>query len=185
MADQGTEGILSSFLRIQRLKHARPFISGRVLDIGCGTGSLCNEVSPAQYVGVDIDEMSIKKARIIHPKHHFQSFLPPENEKFDTIVLLAVIEHVKDPEEIMRGLTIRLKTNESSIVLTTPHPFFAWIHTIGATIGIFSRHANEEHDELLDYAKLLNIAGSCNLNMVKFYRFLFGANQLAVFHSLT
>ena len=43
MADQGAEGLFSPFLRSRRLKAACPYIKGRVLDVGCGTGALAGE----------------------------------------------------------------------------------------------------------------------------------------------
>ena len=44
MADQGAEGWLSPWLRMQRIKAAQPYLSRRVLDFGCGSGAL--EVKP-------------------------------------------------------------------------------------------------------------------------------------------
>ena len=40
MIDQGTERLLSPFLRRQRFKVARPYRSGRILDVGCGSVAL-------------------------------------------------------------------------------------------------------------------------------------------------
>ncbi|MBN1510467.1 MAG: class I SAM-dependent methyltransferase, partial [Phycisphaerae bacterium] len=69
MANQAS-GFLSPFLRGCRLRAARPFIDGgRVLDMGCGTGSLADIVAPQQYLGVDIDAESVRLARRRHPDH--------------------------------------------------------------------------------------------------------------------
>jgi ribosomal protein L11 methylase PrmA len=78
MADQGTEGLFSPFLRSQRFRAARPYIKGRVLDVGCGTGVLAGIVAADLYVGVDIDEQSLSIANKQYPQYNFQSFLPPE-----------------------------------------------------------------------------------------------------------
>lgn len=182
MADQGTEGLLSSFLRSKRLKAVRPYIKGRVLDVGCGSGALADMVAPDRYLGVDVDEQSLAKARKQHSQHRFQSVLPPAEPAFDTVVALAVIEHVPDPVALLRDLAARLRmAPESWIVCTTPHPSVHWIHTAGAKVGLFSRHANKEPKCLFDRARLNSLGKECGLKLAVYKRFLFGANQLAVF----
>ena len=44
MADQGTEGILSPYLRRKRIQAATPYLKGGVLDVGCGGGVLATLV---------------------------------------------------------------------------------------------------------------------------------------------
>ena len=182
MADQGAEGLLSPYLRKQRLKAAVPHVNGRVLDVGCGSGAMADLVPADRYIGVDVDDDSITEARRRHPQHHFQAMLPPAEPAFDTIVSLAVIEHVKDPGEFLRDLALRLLPgSQSCIVLTTPHPAVDWVHTIGASVGLFSRHASEEHEQLLAQGSLTALADECGLKLNTYRRFLLGANQLAVF----
>lgn len=181
MADQGSEGLLSPFLRRQRIKAASPFISGKVLDVGCGSGMLAGAVSPQDYTGVDQDEYSINLARQQFPKHRFQLVLPTESEAFNSIFALAVIEHVPDPVLFLRELTARLDPSpESCIILTTPHPMSGWIQSAGSFLGIFSQHAHEEHKKLFNHSDFLFFADECGLCLVKYSRFLFGVNQLAV-----
>ncbi|HEY9380389.1 MAG TPA: methyltransferase domain-containing protein [Burkholderiales bacterium] len=182
MADQGTEGLLSPFLRARRVAAAKPYLHGHVLDVGCGSGAMAQFVPPERYVGVEPDEQSLAIARACYPRHRFISSLPTDGEQFDTVISLAVIEHVHDPAHFLRDLALRLKHASSGrIVCTTPHPAADWIHTTGSAIGLFSRHASEEHEELLDRGKLENIAGRIGLRLAEYRRFLFGVNQLAVF----
>lgn len=181
MADQGTEGLLSPFLRRQRFKAAKPYLNGRILDVGCGSGALAELVDPAWYVGIEVDEDSVNKAKQSYPHHFFQNSLPPAEEKFNTVVSLAVIEHVPDPAAFLSSLSQYLEGPKARIVITTPHPSVDWIHDVGASAGLFSQHANEEHEDLLSYEKL-DIAGNqAGLRLVSYRRFLFGANQIAVF----
>lgn len=185
MADQGAEGLFSPFLRMQRLKAVQPYIKGSVLDVGCGTGVIANIVPPDRYLGVDICERSLAIARQKYPQHHFKSVLPPGKPIFDTVIAMAVIEHVKDPEAFLRELALRLMNNSNSfIVCTTPHPSVTWIHRLGSIFGLFSRHANEEHETLIDYSQIKVLSNECNLNLAVYRSFLFGANQLAIFHKI-
>lgn len=182
MADQGAEGLLSPFLRARRIKAARPYLAGRVLDVGCGSGSLAGYVAPADYVGLDIDAASIELARASHPDHTFMLSQNLPDDAFDTVVALAIIEHVAEPVDFLTRLGGRLSgSSNARVVCTTPHPRMDWIHTIGARVGIFSRSASDEHEELLDRGRLDEVGRASGLRLIHYERFLLGANQLAIF----
>lgn len=182
MADQGTEGLLSPWLRRRRIAAALPHLRGNVLDVGCGSGALAEQVPAKRYTGVDIDRDSLAIANATYPEHEFRDALPGSDTSFDTIVSLAVIEHVPDPAGFLTSLAKRLGPGpDCRIVITTPRPSVDWIHTAGAAIGLFSGHANEEHEELLDRPELEQVAHDSGLELETYDRFLFGANQLAIF----
>ena len=181
MADQGSEGLLSPFLRARRLAAARPYLHGRVLDVGCGSGSMADLLPPERYVGVEPDAETLALARRRHPRHCFLVALP-DDDQFDTIASLAVIEHVADAADFLNELARRMKHAAAAhIVCTTPHPVADRIHPAGAHIGLFSRHASEEHEQLLDRRRLQDIAARLGLHLAEYRRFLMGVNQLAVF----
>lgn len=182
MADQGTEGWLSPFLRSKRFQAARPYLKGRILDFGCGSGALAQFVPNDRYLGVDTDEDSLQQARNRFPHHLFLSTLPSRKQKFDTIAALAVIEHVSNPVDLLRNLAAYLSESSSAhLIVTTPHPSFHWLHDVGAACGIFSRHASEEHKALLDRKKLDEVGFQAGLSLVWYRRLLLGANQIAVY----
>ena len=103
----------------------------------------------------------------------------PDEGEFDLIVLLAVIEHVPDPVELL-GRLRGLLGPEGRIVMTTPHRRAAWLHTLGAKIRLFSREASDEHETLFDLAMMHSAAGRAGLAIDRYRRFLFGVNQLFV-----
>lgn len=182
MSDQGTEGLLSPYLRQQRINAVKPFLTGKILDVGCGTGVLAGWVKPENYFGVDIDEQSLLQARAAYPLHRFSPAFPTGKEKFNTIAALAVIEHVKSPVDFLVQLSGYLeKSKDAKIVCTTPHLLLGWAHTAGAKIGLFSRHANEEHEVLFDRKKMETTALAAGMKLAVHKRFLFGVNQLAIF----
>lgn len=182
MSDQGTEGLLSPYLRQQRINAVKPFLTGKILDVGCGTGVLAEWVKSEDYFGVDIDEQSLLLARANHPRHRFSYAFPTGDEKFNTIAALAVIEHVKSPVDFLVQLSGYLeKSADAKIVCTTPHLLLGWAHTAGARVGLFSRHANEEHEILFDRKKMESTALAAGMKLAVYKRFLFGVNQLAIF----
>ena len=171
-------GLLSPWLRKQRINIALPYIKGKVLDFGCGTGELAHYLPVKVYLGVDSDIDSIQIARRNLPQYIFNPTIP-KSEMFDTVVLLAVIEHIREPASFLKMLKSKLLP-KGKIILTTPHPFFDFVHTIGAKAGIFSKEANKEHQLLLSRKNMELVALKSNLSIDEYKHFLFGANQLFV-----
>ena len=182
MPDQGSEGLLSPYLRKRRIKAALPYISGRVLDVGCGSGEMASFILTENYLGVDIDEESLIIAKRKYPLHLFQHEMPPVGEQFDCVISLAVIEHVDDPLPFLETLAKHLKSgSESNIVLTSPNPIAGRLHNIGSRIGLFSRSGNEEHERLLNYSDFMQLAVASGLDLKLYQRFLLGMNQLVIY----
>lgn len=161
-----------------------PHIKGKVLDIGCGVGKLTEYLGKESYLGVDIDEESLGIARKNYPDFNFvnATTFATNVELYDTIVGMAVIEHVKDPIEFLVNLKKHLKPS-GNIVLTTPHAAFDWTHTLGSKIGFFSKAANEEHEILFTKKTITATALAAGLVVVGYKRFIFGVNQLIIIKS--
>ncbi|MDQ2750923.1 MAG: class I SAM-dependent methyltransferase [Actinomycetota bacterium] len=155
-----------------------PYLQGRVLDFGSHEGVLTQYCSPDAYLGVERDALFIAKARELHPEFQFVTEAPA-GEQFDTVAAFAVIEHIPDPGSILAGWANLLKPG-GRVVATTPHPKFEWIHTVGAKVGLFSSHAHDEHEDLIDRKLMASLAAPAGLEIEKYKRFLFGANQLFV-----
>ncbi len=179
------KGLLSPWLRKTRMQKVIPYINGKVLDYGCGNNpsliemGICNSDN---YLGVDINEKLIKKAQELYPAFRFELSIPDETINFDTIVLLAVIEHISDPLTLLKKIKVKLHP-KGRIVITTPHPSFEWTHTTGAKFGLFSPVAVEEHEQLVGYKLLQAHAKKADLYIETYQRFLFWANQLFVLRS--
>jgi 2-polyprenyl-3-methyl-5-hydroxy-6-metoxy-1,4-benzoquinol methylase len=175
MGDQAS-GVLSNFLREQRLRAASGHLRGRILDVGCGVGALAPLCSAGDYVGVDQDPASIDLARQRHSGYRFEASIPAD-ERFDVIVLLAVIEHVPDPAGFLRPMVDCLAEG-GCFVLTTPYRRAAWMHGLGAKVGLCSAEADAEHEIFFDRPIMEEIAASAGLRISEYRRFLFGVNQL-------
>jgi 2-polyprenyl-3-methyl-5-hydroxy-6-metoxy-1,4-benzoquinol methylase len=178
-SDQGKQGLLSPYLQRRRVAAARPHLRGRVLDIGCGNGVLANFIAPADYLGMDRNPAVLARARALYPGHAFAEQLPEAAPVYDTVVSLAVIEHISYPAEAMTAWSKYLKPG-GRMVLTTPHPAFEWIHEAGAAVGVFSKDAAEEHEEMIDRKRMEALLQSKPMRIDRYERFLFGVNQLFV-----
>lgn len=182
MSGGNLDGLLSPYLRQQRLQVARAYISGRVLDFGCGTADVCGIVDEASYFGVDLDTSVLDAARKKYPR---ASFFTPDEFKawngppFDTVVALAVIEHLPDPAGFLT-LMKQYMAAGGKIVLTTPNPSLDWAHGLGARFGVFAKESHDEHQSLMDRSGIEKAGAAAGLKLKKYERFLFGANQLAI-----
>ncbi len=103
--------------------------SPRVLDIGCGNGSLTAAWANSGWnvSGVDLSESGIAHARAAHPSISFVR-LPagPElvehfgERSFDVIVSAELLEHLYAPRDLTRA-AFRLLKNGGILILTTPY----------------------------------------------------------------
>jgi methionine biosynthesis protein MetW len=91
-----------------RHKAAVKFINdGRILDLGCGDGLFLDILKNKEIcgVGLDISEISVSKARekgLDAKQFDFtKDLLPFENNSFDTVVILDVLEHLYQPEKVL------------------------------------------------------------------------------------
>lgn len=180
-------GLLSHFVERQRLRqavqHIRP--GDTVLDVACGEGGLVGLLPPdVDYMGLDILEPKIALARSRYPDQQFivadlTQPLPKQAQKqYDVIVLLAFLEHVTGPAQILMSMAQYLR-DDGHIVITTPAPWGSVVHAWGARLGLLSRHAAQEHERFLGRHDLERIAQDAQLTMVEYRRFLYGVNQLA------
>ena len=104
----------------------------RILDIGCGNGSLSNLIAQQGYevVGVEESESGIKIAQQSYPDCKFIAasiydfpYQQLENS-FDIIISTEVIEHLPYPRELAKVAKRCLKDN-GTVILTTPyHGYF-------------------------------------------------------------
>lgn len=178
MADQASQGYFSPILRLARLNAARPWLKGNILDIGCGSGALAAFVDADRYIGFDQDQESVDVAKEVWPEYRFTTSLPADG-KYDTVVALALLEHLSEPKHELEQWAKKLAPG-GNIVLTTPHKAFRLAHDFGAKVGVFSSGAADEHEEMFDRKGLHELAKSSGLSVVHYERFLAWANQLLV-----
>ena len=100
----------------------------RILDIGCGNGSLTNLIAQQGYevIGVEESQSGVQLAQEKFPDCRFiqgSIYDLPYTEiggQFDLIISCEVIEHLFDPKAIVRNTKQLLKPN-GRLILTTPY----------------------------------------------------------------
>ena len=106
---------------------AQPYISGQLLEIGCGEGRGVELLAPKSegYVALDKIGEVIDRLKKEHPEVDFrQAVVPPfegiADNSFDTIVTFQVIEHIKPDGDFLKEIHRVLKPGGKAIV-TTPN----------------------------------------------------------------
>ncbi|MFO7819052.1 MAG: methyltransferase domain-containing protein [Halanaerobacter sp.] len=117
---------------LARYKFASQYSNGRVLDFACGVGYgaevlLAMGEGIKEIVGVDIDARSIEYARVTYDYPQTNFFVgEASNEdvinnlgKFDTIVSMETVEHIKDDYQFVSNLKKLLK-EDGTLIISTP-----------------------------------------------------------------
>lgn len=121
-----------------------------ILEVGCGNGNFTALLggSGARVLGIDIDPAFVGEARaatahldnvtIEHAditKHH-------QDKRFDTVVMLDVLEHIEDDIALLANLKERIKPGGSLIVKTPAMP--SLYGSLDKAVGHFRRYSRRD-----------------------------------------
>lgn len=102
-----------------------------LLDVGCGAGNMIHHLSRyGQVQGLEVDPRPVKEARgrgYHVDLHDATQPYPFEDNTFDVVTALDVIEHVDDDLAILREAHRTLKPG-GHIVITVPAFMWLWSH---------------------------------------------------------
>ncbi|BAY07260.1 class I SAM-dependent methyltransferase [Calothrix sp. NIES-2098] len=150
----------------------------RILDIGCGNGSLSNFIAQNGYevVGIEESESGFEFASRSFPNCRFILGsiydLPYAElgEKFDIVIAAEVIEHLFSPRELLRNAQKCLKP-KGHLILTTPyHGYFK--NLVLAVSGKTDKHFNPlwdcGHIKFFSQATMTALLEAENYTNIKF-----------------
>jgi SAM-dependent methyltransferase len=113
----------------------------RVLDLGCGTGSLLASLKPSRGIGVDFSPAMIERARTSYPDLEFilgdienPDTIGSIQGEFDYIVLSDTIGTLEDIEETLRRLH-PLCTASTRLVIAYFSPLWEPLIDLGTRLG--------------------------------------------------
>ena len=104
-----------------RGKIVKKYLSGKILDVGCNSNFLHDEIKDYDMIGLDI---TIKYVRGKVMKADGQ-YMPIKSESFDSVVAGELIEHLKNPELFLKESHRILKEN-GKLIITTPNKKSWW-----------------------------------------------------------
>lgn len=177
------------YLQRRRIDRIRPYIKEgiRVLDIGCGGGELFNQI-PAITDGIGLDpdmECDRKQGGVTLVKGMFPKDLP-DKRPFDVITMMAVLEHIPEPQQLLLAADCAQHLVPGGLVLITVPS--AWVdpiievllflHIMDGTVGR-SRSVDQHYG--FDANKTPRIFVPCGLELVKAQKFQLGLNNFFAF----
>lgn len=109
-----------------------PALSGRLLDVGCGSKPYRPLFKVDEYVGLDIDSETSRLRGVADYLYDGKAF-PFEDASFDAVLCNQVLEHVFNPDEFLSEIRRVLKPG-GKLLLTVP---FVW----------------DEHEQPYDFAR--------------------------------
>ncbi len=77
------------------------YLSGRILDLACGTGELADHIQPTSYLGVDLNGKYIDYAKTNRQRGSFITADITEltlKEVFDTVTIISATHHLSDAQ---------------------------------------------------------------------------------------
>jgi SAM-dependent methyltransferase len=84
-------------------EYLQPKIDARILEIGCGPGTIVGYLPQVSYLGFDLSPQYIAMARKRFPQAQFvcervSQFSLPTQQSFDAVLALGVVHHLDDQE---------------------------------------------------------------------------------------
>lgn len=114
------EPLLEPLLRKMRISKILPVIRQfpqcKLLDVGCGyNAKLLKSVEPyiTSGTGIDFKAPDLKTAKLKTISVTLDDKLPFENDSFHIVTLMAVLEHLEKPLDILREIHRVLKKSET------------------------------------------------------------------------
>jgi SAM-dependent methyltransferase len=163
-------------LKVRYLLDDLSGIQGRVLDVGCGGGSVAKAAKRArpdlEVFGCDVSESAIKTAKAAPEGVDFRlataEKLPFGDGEFDFVWIFDVLEHVDDPARVLREVARVLKPGGGfHIVLPLEGQPRTLYRLIGCGTRWTAKVRHGGHIQIFSAPSFTEMAASCGLPVVR------------------
>jgi len=155
----------------------------RVCDLGCGLEAAFLDYAEdkvASGVGVDDQVESAMQGKWRRVHADIRATLPLDSGQFDHVVMLAVLEHLVEPEPVLREAH-RILAPGGSLILTWPSsmvdPILSVLHMLHL---ISDEMESDEHQKRIPVEALEQMLRRIGFQTFLHRRFEFGLNNLMV-----
>jgi SAM-dependent methyltransferase len=166
-----------------RFRAAYPFIKRgtKVCDLGCGLEAAFLDYAAdrvAKGVGLDDQVVDGVGGRWRRVRADLQSPLPFADGEFDHVVMLAVLEHLKDPEKVLFE-AFRVIAPGGSLIMTWPSSMVDPILTVLHKLRLVSDEMeSDEHQKRIPLDTLQQMLERIGFQRFVHRRFEFGLNNV-------
>ncbi|MBI2600879.1 class I SAM-dependent methyltransferase [Candidatus Daviesbacteria bacterium] len=148
----------------------KKYLKGEILEVGCGIGNFTGYLAQhGSVTAIDIEQEYIinlskeKKANITYKIADISSKKFSIGKKFNAIVCINVLEHIKDHKTALENISSALKEDGYLILLVPAHQFL--YGEIDKNIDHFRRYDKKQLQNLLINAQF-NIRNIRKLNLL-------------------
>ncbi len=152
----------------------------RILDIGCGGGIFAEQLAKlgANVTGIDLAEDSLNVAKlhalesgiknVTYVKTSVEDFAHQNSEQFDVVTCLEMLEHVPDPESVVRAAIQACKPGGKVFFSTLNKTIKSYLLAIVAAEKVLKLVPNGTHDfeKFIKPADLIRWAQSNGLKVM-------------------
>ncbi len=168
-------------------------VHGRVLDVGCGAGSIAKAVKrerpDLEVFGCDLSESALATAGIAPEGVDFRlataERMPFGDGEFDFVWIFDVLEHVEDPDQVLREVVRVLKPGGGfHIVLPLEDQPGTLYRLVKCGTGWTAKVRHGGHIQIFSADRFRSVASACGLHVVHTrwsYHFLLQALDLVYF----
>ncbi len=175
-----------AYLRHYELFKNQNIVGKKIIDFGCGSNfkNILNKYQQASKVTlIDLYGKNFSKGNVIYINynHNFDNiYRKLKNEKFDIVFLVAVIEHMDKPEQVIRKLK-RFLNKDGKFIITAPSIYSKPVlEFLAFKLGVINRALIEEHKRYYNKKQYVKLAKKTKCNLLKFKFFMLGMNTLAI-----
>jgi len=165
------------FVNKMEIETLAPFIKGKkVLEVGCGTGIILNEVSKLarEAVGIDVSPkmLGVAKKKGLNVKEASAENLPFPDKSFDVVYSFKVLAHVQGIEKALAEIE-RVAKPGAVLVLEFYNPFsIKYLVNFFQPKNVFIRYDSVERVKAM-LPKNLRIVGKRGIRIISPAFFLF------------
>jgi len=176
---------IDHFIARMRFRAAYPHVraGSRVCDLGCGLEAAFLDYAEgkvARGVGVDDQVENGMPGRWQRVHADIRASLTLESGQFDHVVMLAVLEHLVEPEPVLREVH-RILAPGGSLILTWPSSMVDPILNVLHTLRLISDEMeSDEHQKRIPANALEQMLRRIGFQKFLHKKFEFGLNNLMV-----
>jgi ubiquinone/menaquinone biosynthesis C-methylase UbiE len=176
---------LDRFIARMRFRAAYPHIrkGARVCDLGCGLDAAFLDYASeriAHGVGVDDQVRDASGGPWRRVRADIRVALPLESAQFDHVVMLAVLEHLPQPEPVLRE-AYRILVPGGSLIMTWPSAMVDPILNVLHRLRLVSDEMeSDEHQKRIPVSTLQQMLHRIGFSEFVHYTFEMGLNNLMV-----
>jgi SAM-dependent methyltransferase len=167
---------LGEALAKRRLKAVLPHVSGRLLDVGCGSNQLVRHY--ANGVGVDVHPWAGADVVVSDT-----ASLEWESGSFDTITIVAALNHIPNRAAVLTECRRVLRPGGRVVItMLTPRTSRIW-HWLRAPWDADQRDRGMKAGEVYGFtaAEVLDLFRRAGFTLLSQERFMLGLNRVYVF----